>query len=466
MAAAIAIAISAVAILPCCFRRGMPAARLLVATARRHPPVRQQQPPGQLGRYIDSIEEAAVALRAGGLVAFPTETVYGLGAHAFDAEAVASIFTVKGRPRSDPLIVHVPTPAAAEALVTLDAKGLALMRRLMASFWPGPLTLVAPACPALPSAVTAGSGFVGVRCPAHARAVELLRAAAIPVAAPSANRFGHVSPTQPEHVMDDLGASDILVLRPAAGEPNACCDVGIESTVLKLDVAARELLLLRRGGVPEAELARWLAAAQTGYTLRVQPPKHALKEPPRVKEAPPPAPGSAAAIAAAAEPAQPAEGMVAPGMLLTHYAPDLPSFLVRAAPGAASTAATASSQSFELSSAVLVDYGGRLAHLEKACVAYWDLSPSADASEAAAAVFGALRWAEAQAERGGRCVLLPNLLPPSEGGGGRAVQGVVQGAMAASDEVEPAVADRLFRAASGREAWLTADERRLVVEPE
>ena len=163
---------------------------------------------GRRGRYVDSIDEAAASLRAGGLVAFPTETVYGLGAHAMDADAVARIFTVKGRPRSDPLIVHVSTPEAAEELVRLDPAGLALMRRLMVAFSPGPLTIVAPACPELPSIITAGTGFVGVRIPKHARAMALLRAAAIPVAAPSANRFGHVSPTRPEHVMDDLGAEE------------------------------------------------------------------------------------------------------------------------------------------------------------------------------------------------------------------------------------------------------------------
>ena len=437
----------------------------MAAAARRPSPTLKQA--SLRGRFIDSIDEAAAALRSGGLVAFPTETVYGLGAHAFDADAVARIFTVKGRPRSDPLIVHVPTPVAAEALVTLDAKGLALMRRLMASFWPGPLTLVAPACPALPPAVTAGSGFVGVRCPAHARAVALLKAAALPVAAPSANRFGHVSPTKAEHVMDDLGAHDILVLRPSADDLGACCDVGIESTVLKLDAAAKELVLLRRGGVAEAELARWLESAQTGFTLRIQSPKHAVKHPP---PGPGPPAQSAADKAANAEDAAamqaPGMAMQAPGMLLTHYAPDLPSFLLRAAPPATTANASppvANVAAYALRTAVVVDYGSRLRHLERTCLAYRDLSPSGDASEAAAGVFEALRWAEAQAVRGGQCVLLPNLLPPSEGGVGQVAQDTLP---QASHEAEPAVADRLFRAASGREAWVAADERSLLVAPE
>mmetsp|Transcript_816 Transcript_816/g.2620 ORF Transcript_816/g.2620 Transcript_816/m.2620 type:complete len:273 (-) Transcript_816:267-1085(-) len=187
------------------------------------------------GRLIDSLDEAASALRGGRLVAFPTETVYGLGADAFNEASVASIFTVKGRPRSDPLIVHVASAGAAEALVRLGPAGLELMRRLTASFWPGPLTLVAPAVPELPSAVTSGSGYVGVRVPEHALARELLQRAAVPVAAPSANRFGHVSPTRAQHVMDDLAHHPIFVLD---APPADCCGVGIESTVVKIDEQA------------------------------------------------------------------------------------------------------------------------------------------------------------------------------------------------------------------------------------
>eukprot|EP00966_Prymnesium_polylepis_P260519 6017655-Prymnesium_polylepis.1 len=223
LAAAVGVTAVSLALLPCYLRRPgrLPWRAAMSATAS-----------GQRGQYLDSVSKAAAALREGQLCAFPTETVYGLGANALDAAACARIFEVKGRPRSDPLIVHVPSPEAAERLVRLEPEGLALLRRLAESFWPGPLTLVAPACDELPVEVTSGSGFVGVRCPKHALAIELLREARVPVAAPSANRFGHVSPTRPEHVMDDLGAHAIFVLRQAADE--GCCDVGIESTVLKV----------------------------------------------------------------------------------------------------------------------------------------------------------------------------------------------------------------------------------------
>ena len=192
--------------------------------------------PGRAGRYAVSVEEAAGALVAGQLVAFPTETVYGLGAHAFDTAAVCRIFEVKGRPRTDPIICHVPTQEAAERLVRLKPQGMALLRRLSERFWPGPLTIVARACPELPDEITSGTGFVGVRCPDHALALELLTAAGVPVAAPSANRFGHVSPTRAEHVMNDLGDHEIYVLRGAEGA--SCCEVGIESTVVKIDEEA------------------------------------------------------------------------------------------------------------------------------------------------------------------------------------------------------------------------------------
>ena len=421
--------------------------------------------PARLGRHVSSVDEAAAALRAGQLVAFPTETVYGLGAHAMDAAAVASVFTTKGRPRSDPLIVHVACAEDAEALVELDERGMALMRRLAAAFWPGPLTLVAPACAALPSAVTAGSGFVGVRIPAHARALDLLRAAAVPVAAPSANRFGHVSPTRPEHVMDDLGAHPILVLSPDERADNAsappCCEVGIESTVIKLDTAASQLVLLRRGGVPESELERWLDAEPTGFTLRRQR-THTDTAAAVAGESAAATGGEAAAQAppphGATDGGDEGGGTVAPGMLLTHYSPDLPAYLVagaRGAPGAPSAPRGATATAFTTSSAVVLDFGGRLARLKGAAHAYRDLSPLGDAAEAATRVFEALRWSEEQAAGGGRVVLLPNLT---------ATEKRSAGATARSAERVPALADRLFRAASGQTARLSADDADVVVD--
>lgn len=190
-----------------------------------------------------AIRRAAAVLRRGGLVAFPTETVYGLGASALDPAAVARIFAAKGRPSYNPLIVHVADADAARALA---AEWSAAAERLAERFWPGPLTLVVPRRAEVPDAVTAGLGSVALRVPAHPVAHALLREAAIPVAAPSANRSTEVSPTTAAHVERSLGGRVELILD---GGPTP---VGIESTVVSL--AGRLPTLLRPGTVSIEEL--------------------------------------------------------------------------------------------------------------------------------------------------------------------------------------------------------------------
>lgn len=172
-----------------------------------------------------SIDDAVRLLLAGQLVAFPTETVYGLGARALDPQAVARIFAVKRRPRFDPLIVHVATAGQAFALTSSTSSVAELLAE---RFWPGPLTLVLPKSPSVPDIVTSGLGSVALRVPNHPLALALLEAANVPVAAPSANRFGRVSPTQAAHVQADLGDEVPLILD---GGP---CRMGVESTVLSL----------------------------------------------------------------------------------------------------------------------------------------------------------------------------------------------------------------------------------------
>lgn len=192
-----------------------------------------------------TLAAAAAHLRAGGLVAFPTETVYGLGADARSADAVAGIFAAKGRPADNPVIVHAADAAGAWAVTTGPTP---LAARLAAAFWPGPLTLVLPAAPSVPAAVTAGLASVAVRVPAHPVALGLLRAAGIPVAAPSANRSGRPSPTTAAHVLAELGhLPDLLVLD---GGP---CRVGLESTVV--DARGDAPVVLREGGVAREALA-------------------------------------------------------------------------------------------------------------------------------------------------------------------------------------------------------------------
>ncbi|MFN3307749.1 MAG: L-threonylcarbamoyladenylate synthase [Anaerolineales bacterium] len=184
------------------------------------------------------IAEAAQAILSGQLVAFPTETVYGLGANAFDRQAVKRIFTAKGRPAQDPLIVHL---ASEELLSQVAAEIPPLAERLIERFWPGPLTLVLPKQTRVLDEITAGLPTVAVRVPAHAVALGLLRAAGVPVVAPSANRFGHVSPTTAQHVLEDLGGLIEGILDGGA------TNVGVESTVL--DLTCSPPRLLRPGGI-------------------------------------------------------------------------------------------------------------------------------------------------------------------------------------------------------------------------
>ncbi len=232
---------------------------------------------------------AAAIIRAGGLVAFPTETVYGLGANAFDAPAVARIFEAKGRPTFDPLIVHIAVRADLTRLFTDDALADPRITILADAFWPGALTIVAAARPEVPGLVRAGLDTVGVRLPRHETALALIRAAGTPIAAPSANRFGRLSPTTADHVLEQLdGRIDAILLGEAT-------DIGVESSVVALD-SSGPVRLLRHGGIPLEDLARVLA--------------------------------DHGGIVAVAPTAQPGVPLQAPGMTESHYAPVVPLLLV------------------------------------------------------------------------------------------------------------------------------------------
>ena len=227
----------------------------------------------------EDVARAAELLRAGGVVAFPTETVYGLGANALDAGAVAKIFAAKERPKWDPLIVHVDGRAMVSRVARLGEDEVGRrVAALMDAFWPGPLTLLLPRTEAVPDAVTAGRELVGVRMPRHAVARELIGLAGMPVAAPSANRFGHTSPTTAEHVLADLDGRIDAVLDGGATE------VGVESTVL--DVGA--MAIYRPGAITAAMMASML-----GCEVRV--------------------------VGSVVE--DTAGGLASPGMGMRHYAP-------------------------------------------------------------------------------------------------------------------------------------------------
>ena len=225
----------------------------------------------------DTIAAAARVLSGGGLVAFPTETVYGLGADATNGEAVARLYAAKGRPRFNPLISHLPDAKAALALARFDDNA----KLLAGVFWPGPLTLVLPKADGCPVSelATAGLDTIAVRVPDHAIARDLLKAFGKPVVAPSANRSGHVSPTTAQHVLSDLsGRIDLIV-------DGGATSVGVESTIVS---CAGAPTLLRPGGVPRDAIERVL-----GYPL--------------------------ADVQASSD-----EAPLAPGMLASHYAPKTP----------------------------------------------------------------------------------------------------------------------------------------------
>ncbi len=192
--------------------------------------------------HTEEISVAAALLRNGELVAFPTETVYGLGADARREESVRNIFAAKGRPADNPLIVHI---SDMEMLSGIAAEVPEIAKRLAAAFWPGPLTMVLPKCSSIPSVTSGGLDTVGVRMPSHPAALALIRESGCPIAAPSANRSGSPSPTTAKHVMDDMDG------RIAAVIDGGICEVGVESTVICFDDA--ETIHILRPGLVSAE---------------------------------------------------------------------------------------------------------------------------------------------------------------------------------------------------------------------
>ncbi len=295
---------------------------------------------------VSALADAAALLRAGALVAFPTETVYGLGANALSDRAVAAIFAAKGRPARNPVIVHVPDLEAVAALarVTDEARALA------AAFWPGPLTLVLtrqPDCPLTPR-VSAGGPTVAVRAPAHPLALSLLRAAGVPIAAPSANRSGAISPTRALDVVAELGHGPHPGARPALVLDGGPCMVGVESTVLDLSGPAPRLL--RPGGTAreaiEAVLDRPVQANEADRADR----KHGHQNAP----------------------------LPGPGLLFSHYAPD--------------RAVRLNAASAHPGEALLGFHGTPGATL--------DLSPAGDLAEAARNLFTMLRTLDSPPHQG------------------------------------------------------------------
>lgn len=366
----------------------------------------------------DSLEECGQRLRDGHLVAFPTETVYGLGCNALDSSAITKVFEAKERPLTDPLIVHVTEREHAFELWNAESssnEGKVLLA-LCQHFWPGPLTLVAKAASHVPPILMANTGFVACRSPSHPVARALIDASRVPLAAPSANKFGHVSPTRANHVWDDLLHEDVWIIETET-EPtdvnssekksgSAVCNVGVESTVAKVEMLDDQgrVTLLRQGAISVADIQVCLeqAGLSDGFVVETHTKRTTEDH----------------------------VATVAPGQTIRHYSPHIPSFILAQSRCLTAENISPADEAF-LAKSVIIDFGAKLTAWKERAIAYRDLSESGDGAEAATAVFDTLRWAE-QVE-GATQILFPEI---EEG-------------IKASDALTLALKDRLTRAASG-----------------
>jgi len=380
----------------------------------------------------DGIDYCASLLRNNKLVAFPTETVYGLGANAFNEAAVLAIFEAKGRPLTDPLIVHVDTCAKALQLLELGNtenetnEDYVIFHKLATTYWPGPLTIISKANNSIPLAVTAGTGFVGVRIPDHPIALALLKATDLPIAAPSANRFGHVSPTRAMHVIDDLGDKDIHVLESnfdGNSMNDTACKHGIESTVIKINKELKQINIFRQGAVTQYSLENTImsigAKLSDQWIVNVVSrtvAMHSVSEESKVVTM---------------------IGQEAPGQAITHYSPDIVCFIAASVRFTDVVETSAGNPNIvvvdenELKSMVVIDYGNNLETLRCLVSSYKNLSHALDPSEGARNLFDILRWSETVADA--TAVMLPQINAGTE-----------------KDSIVLGLIDRIYRAASGK----------------
>ncbi len=381
---------------------------------------------------VAAIARAAAIIRDGGLVAFPTETVYGLGANALNDAAVAKIFDAKGRPAGDPLIVHL---SSADAVITVAASVPEIAWTLMRRFWPGPLTLILERGRVVPLRVTGGGASVALRVPAHPVAAALLRAARVPIAAPSANRFSRPSPTTADDVAEDLGDRIDMILD---GGPSTH---GVESTVV--DLTGPEPAVLRPGAITLEALRAVLPRIKLRIAVVRETPAPAAAPPEPVAPPEPAAPTEPVAPPESVAPPEPVASvpavpdtpreistppLVSPGTLLKHYSPRAE---VRLWTGAADRLVAAMRKDIEAQLAagrrvgVLLFDEDRPA-IEGLAVLLMHLGSRANLADAAASLFAAMR----ALDRSG-----VNVIVASDPG---------------RDGLGLAIWDRLFRAAEGR----------------
>jgi len=337
------------------------------------------------------------AILSSNLVSFPTETVYGLGASVFDQQALEKIFHAKGRPKSDPLIVHCPSVEDVLKITIMNEHQLRVFNALSTYFWPGPLTLIVPATEKISPLVTAGGKDVGVRIPSNRIALELLRQVDVPLAAPSANRFGHVSPTTAQHVYDDLGDYPGLLIL----ESNESCPVGIESTVAKIFTSG-DVSILRQGAISSLDLIKRLSSEGLENKVELSKPSYLNLDQ--------------------------TKGMAAPGQLLTHYSPYLESFILTNGKSDKET----DIEKILLKS-VVIDFQQKYVKLKSKALNYFDLSFDGDEIKACQSLFSILRQAEKVKDA--KYILISDI-------------------GAKNSEMKQALFDRIYRATSGKYLYI------------
>jgi len=379
------------------------------------------------------LEKCGERLREGGLVSFPTETVYGLGCNALDSSAIVKVFEAKERPLTDPLITHVTENRVAFDLWDADTgetpslEGKAL-QALCERFWPGPLTLVAKAAPHVHPMLMANTGFCACRSPQHPISIALINAAKVPIAAPSANKFGHVSPTRSRHVWDDLQHEDVWIVEEENQQSNteiSCCQVGVESSVAKIEMITDNekgrIILLRQGAVSLRDIEECLEQAGLDNNFEV--------------------------LAMTKKATDEKVANVAPGQTIRHYSPDIPSFILSQSLCLLAVSLPTSDADKEfLSKSVLIDFGGKLGAWGKLSLAYRDLSEMLDSAEATKGVFEALRWAEQI--QGANQILFPEISDQVKQPDGPNNENILA-SDTSPDALTLALKDRLTRAASG-----------------
>lgn len=362
---------------------------------------------------FESLSKCAEYLIAGELVAFPTETVYGLGASLWNNDALNAVFIAKKRPKTDPLIVHVQNQEEAKKLVSLKQNEEECFNVLTKKFWPGPLTIILRSASIVPKIVMAGGAFVGIRAPSHKTAQQLLSLSKVPIAAPSANTFGHVSPTKSYHVFDDLkDVSDLWII-----DDDTKCDIGIESTVIKIEDKTIELL--RPGLITASKIQKEITENKLDF-LVIERKKYIENE--KISEK------------------QERNKNVsretflenAPGQCLTHYSPWVETYIIF-------DPKTQRTDQFplrkkqklldtDLNISAIVDFGKQYLQYRNIALSYSDLSEVKDIQEAAQKLFIVLRTIEKI--QGIKKILIANIL--------------------FEDDFANALFDRIYRAASGK----------------